>query len=91
MIRQAHQRLLLFLLLLLPSIAAAHPGHYHPDEDDEFAKLRSDYFHLHGYLEIGLVAVALAAMAVFRYHSNLRVKIGAVVAFGASLAMIAAL
>jgi hypothetical protein len=79
------------LLFLAPSIASAHPGHYHPPgEEDEFDQLRADYFHLHGYLELGLIAVAVAAIAVFRFHSNRKVRIAAAIAFGGSIALIAA-
>ena len=88
MIRKKLTRLIAFL----PAIAFAHPGHYHPPgEDDEFDQVRADYLHLHGYLEIGLMAVAVAAIAVFRFHSNRKVRIAAAVAFGGSLALIAAL
>jgi len=85
------RRLLLAFVLLVPSILVAHPGHYHPDEEDEFDQLRADYFHLHGYLEIGLAAVALIAIGVLHFHSNGKVKIGAALAFGGSLALIVAL
>ena len=94
MIRKTLERIRTLLpafLLLAPAIASAHPGHYHPGEEDEFAQLRADYFHLHGYLEVGLAAVALAAIAVLRFHSNRKVRAGAALAFGASLALIAAL
>ena len=85
------QRLLLALALLMPAIAAAHPGHYHPpDEGDEFDQLRADYFHLHGYLEVSLAAVALAAVLLLRFHKNRKVKIGAAIAFTGSLALLVA-
>ena len=93
MIRRTLDRLqgaLLACLLLLPALASAHPGHYHPEEEDEFDQFRADYFHLHGYLEIGLAAVALAAAVLWRFHSSRRVKIAAAIAFGGSLALIAA-
>ena len=80
------------ILVFVPAIAAAHPGHYHPPgEDDEFDQLRADYFHLHGYLEIGLLVLAAAAVAVFRFHSNRKVRIAAAITFGGSLALLAAL
>lgn len=95
MIRQIPDRLLGFIaafLVLAPAIAAAHPGHYHPPgEEDEFDQLRADYFHLHGYVEFGLAAVAVAAVALLRFHSNRKVRIGAAIAFGGSLALIVAL
>lgn len=94
MIRQTLDRLRGFvvaLLVLAPAIAAAHPGHYHPPgEEDEFDQLRADYFHLHGYLEVGLLALAVGAAALFRFHSNRKVRIGAAIVFGGSLAFIAA-
>ena len=91
MICRILDRLLLGLLFFLPAIAAAHPGHYHPGEEDEFDQLRSDYFHLHGYVEIGLAALALTAFVVFHFHSNRRIRIGAALALGSSLILIAAL
>jgi hypothetical protein len=95
MIRQTLERfrnLVVAVLVLAPAIAAAHPGHYHPPgEDDEFDQLRADYFHLHGYLEIGLLVLAAAAVAVFRFHSNRKVRIAAAITFGGSLALLAAL
>ena len=93
MIRRTLDRLqgaLLACLLLFPALAFAHPGHYHPEEEDEFDQFRADYFHLHGYLEIGLAAVALAAAVLWRFHASRRVKIGAAIVFGGSLALIAA-
>jgi len=94
MIRQTLDRsrdLLLALLVFLPALAAAHPGHYHPDEEDEFDALRADYLHLHGYLEIGLALVALTGFCVFRLHSNRKVRLAAAFAAGGSLALLAAL
>jgi hypothetical protein len=91
MIRSRFARLSAAVLGLLPAIAAAHPGHYHPPgEDDEFDQFRADWLHLHGFLEIGLGAVALTALAVMGLHKNRKVRLGAMVAFGGSLALIAA-
>ncbi|QJE96876.1 hypothetical protein [Luteolibacter luteus] len=84
------QRLLFAFVLFVPSILAAHPGHYHPGEEDEFDQLRADYFHLHGYLEIGLAAVALVAIGLLHFHSSRKVKIGAAIAFSSSVALIVA-
>ena len=84
-------KLFLALVLTVPFTAAAHPGHYHPGEEDEFDQLRADYFHLHGYLEVGLAALAVAAVAVLRFHANRTVKIGAAIALGGSLVLIVAL
>ncbi len=79
------------LFAFLPAIALAHPGHYHPPgEEDEFDQLRADYLHLHGPLEIGLAAVALGAVVLFKLNPNRKVRLAAAFAFGGSLALIAA-
>jgi len=76
---------------LLPLLAAAHPGHYHPPgEEDEFDQLRADWFHLHGFTEFFLAATLIGSLLVFRLHKNRNVRIGAIVAFGASLTLLAA-
>jgi len=91
MIRPRFARVSAAALALLPSLAAAHPGHYHPGEEDEFAKLRADWLHLHGFLEVGLAAVAFVALGVMGLHKNRKVRLGAMFAFGSSLALIVAL
>jgi hypothetical protein len=69
----------------------AHPGHYHPPgEEDEFDGLRADWLHLHGWLEISLAIVAVVSLVVFRMNPRRSVRIGAALAFGGSLALIAA-
>ena len=79
------------LLAFLPAVALAHPGHYHPPgEEDEFDQFRAEYFHLHGPLEIGLVAVALGAVVLFKVNPNRKLRLAAACAFSASLALIAA-
>ena len=77
-------------ILAFPSLAMAHPGHFHPGEEDEFDALRANFLHLHGSLEIGLALLALAAVGVFMFNKNRRVRTAAALAFGGSLALIAA-
>lgn len=79
-------------LFALTSLAAtAHPGHYHPPgEEDEFDAFRADWLHLHGWLEITLALTALAAVVVFQTSRRSGIRIGAALAFGGSLALIAA-
>lgn len=78
-------------LAFLPAVAAAHPGHYHPPgEDDEFDQFRADWLHLHGMTEFFLAAVLVGSLLVFRMHKNRKVRIGAIVAFGGSLTLLAA-
>ena len=91
MIRPRFARVSAAALTLLPALAAAHPGHYHPGEEDEFDHLRADWLHLHGCLEVALVGVALSALAVMKLHKNRRIRLGAMFAFGGSLALIAVL
>lgn len=70
--------------------ASAHPGHYHPPgEDDEFDAFRADWLHVHGWFEISLALLAIAAVVVFRMSPRRGVRIGAALAFGGSLALIA--
>lgn len=76
-------------LALVPSIAAAHPGHYHPGEDDEFDSLRANFLHLHGNLEIGLALCALAAVVSFGITTKKPVRVAAAITFCASVALLA--
>jgi hypothetical protein len=87
MIRETLARLVAFL----PALALAHPGHYHPPgEEDEFDQLRADWLHLHGWMEITLAATLVASALLFHFNKNRKVRIGAVIAFGGSLALLAA-
>lgn len=74
--------------LSFPSLLLAHPGHYHPGEGDEFDALRANFLHLHGNLEIGLAAFALASVLVFGISRKRPVRIAAAIAFGGSLALL---
>lgn len=77
-------------LVLLPSLAMAHPGHYHPGEEDEFDAMRANFLHLHGALEICIAVAALAAVAVLKFNKNRSARVTAAIALGGSLAFIAA-
>jgi hypothetical protein len=77
--------------LALNATAFAHPGHYHPGEEDEFDALRANYFHLHGPLEITLALAAVAFAIIFKINKNQRIRMGAAIALGGSLLAIAAL
>ena len=77
-------------LVTLPTLAMAHPGHFHPGEEDEFDALRASFLHLHGAWEISLALAALVAIAIFIVNKNRRIRVGAALAFGGSLALIAA-
>jgi hypothetical protein len=78
------------LFVLTGMAASAHPGHYHPPgEEDEFDAFRADWLHLHGWLEITLALTALAALVVLQTSRRSGIRIGAALAFGGSLALIA--
>jgi hypothetical protein len=83
-------RMAAIVVLSIPSLAMAHPGHFHPGEEDEFDALRANFLHLHGAWEISLALLALAAVAVFQINRNRRIRMAAALAFGGSLALIAA-
>lgn len=77
-------------LCLLPSIALAHPGHYHPPgETDEFDALRANFLHLHGALEISVACLALASVVVFKMNRTRPVRIAAAIVFGGSFTFLA--
>ena len=82
-------RLAMLVLVTLPVVAMAHPGHYHPGEEDEFDAMRANFLHLHGAWEIGLALLALTAVVVFKINKNRRVRMAAAFAIGGSLALLA--
>ena len=66
----------------------AHPGHYHPDETDEFDFLRTSFLHSHGALDYLLAAVVVASLAVALLSGRPNVRIGALAAALGSLALL---
>jgi len=70
-------RLLCWSVCLSPSLLLAHPGHYHPDETDEFDFLRATFFHTHGALELSLVCGVIAAVFVAWVHKTPLVRLSA--------------
>jgi urease accessory protein len=50
-------------LFLLPAIASAHPGHYHPGEEDEFDALTAGFLHPLGGIDHLLLALAVGWLA----------------------------
>lgn len=75
-------------LSLLPALAFAHPGHYHPGEEDEFDAMRASFLHVHGTLEIGLVCVAVAAAIVFMMNRNRPARIAAAITAVGAIAVL---
>ena len=62
---------------LFPTLLLAHPGHYHPDEADEFDFLRATFLHSHGALDYVLAAVAISSIAVACLNGRPVIRIGA--------------
>lgn len=65
------------LCAFIPSLASAHPGHYHPDETDEFDFLRSTIFHSHGALDYLLIGVAVVSIGVALKKTGTPIGFGA--------------
>ncbi len=72
-------RLVFVAILLFPTLLLAHPGHYHPDETDEFDSFRAFFFHSHGVFDIVLMAVAAVAIFVACFNGKPPVRLGAVI------------
>ncbi len=84
-------RILCTLSCLFPSLLIAHPGHYHPDEVDEFDLFRAAVFHPHGALDLVIAAGFLGSIAMVCLHGKSGIRIAAgLVALG-SLALLPAI
>ena len=81
-------RLLGAAACLYPSLLSAHPGHYHPDETDEFDFLRAALFHSHGALDYLLAGLFLSSVAVVCFHGKPAVRVSALVAALGSLCLL---
>jgi hypothetical protein len=85
---RAANRLTAFAVCLLASAIQAHPGHYHPDETDEFDFLRATFFHSHGSLDYVLTAVVVGSVAVAWFSGRPAIRISALGMAAGSLAML---
>jgi len=81
-------RLLGAVIGLAPSLLLAHPGHYHPDETDEFDFLRATFFHSHGAMDYLLAAIAISSLAVSCFHARPAIRLTALVTALGSLALL---
>ena len=79
-------RLLSASLCLLPSVLLAHPGHYHPDETDEFDFLKATFFHSHGALDIIFVGVAVGSLIIALFAGKPALRLGALAVMIGALA-----
>jgi hypothetical protein len=73
---------------LFPALLSAHPGHYHPDETDEFDFLRATFFHSHGKLDYVLAAIVISSIAVVYFNGKAAIRLSAAALALGSLAML---
>ena len=85
---RAFSRWLGALACFTPTLLLAHPGHYHPDETDEFDFLRATLFHSHGAMDYGIVIVAVISLAIVCFHTKPIVRISAIAAALGALALL---
>jgi hypothetical protein len=86
--RQSAARVLSAGVCLCPSLLSAHPGHYHPDETDEFDFLRATFFHSHGAFDYLLAGLVISSVAVACLHGKRGVRISALAAALGSLCLL---
>ena len=84
-------RFVSFIVCFFPSLLLAHPGHYHPDEVDEFDFFRATVFHSHGALDLVIAAVAIGSLAMVCLHGKTAVRIAAALVALATIALLPAL
>ncbi|MES2438718.1 MAG: hypothetical protein V4584_06620 [Verrucomicrobiota bacterium] len=81
-------RVCVAVVCLFPSLLLAHPGHYHPDETDEFDFLRATFLHSHGAMDYLLAVTAIGCIALACLHGKTSVRITAMAAALGSLALL---
>ncbi|MBC8128014.1 MAG: hypothetical protein H8M99_12810 [Gloeobacteraceae cyanobacterium ES-bin-144] len=85
------RRVLAFALCLFPTLLSAHPGHYHPGEEDEFDLLKSTVLHSHGAYDFVLAGLVLGFIAVAFFAKKPAYRIGAFAGGVSSLILISVL
>lgn len=81
-------RVILALLIVFSSLLFAHPGHYHPDETDEFDFFQATFFHSHGVVDFLLLGVFFINIAVSLLHSKPKAKLCTLVVALCSMGLI---
>jgi hypothetical protein len=66
------------LLGLWPTLLLAHPGHYHPEETDEFDFFKATFFHSHGALDLVLAVVFLASLAGYFFGGKPVIRLASI-------------
>lgn len=82
------QRLILIALYFPLALLHAHPGHYHPDEVDEFDFFRATFFHSHGMVDWVLLGIVTASVGVALSNNRRTVKTAAIAAGLSALALL---
>ncbi len=72
----------------LPSLLMAHPGHFHPDETDEFDFLKVTFFHTHGAFEYVMTALVIVSITLTCLNPKPKVQLAALALAFASLGML---
>jgi hypothetical protein len=81
-------RLMGFITCFCPSVLLAHPGHFHPDETDEFDFFRATLMHSHGTLDFFLIGLAVASLAAVVIHSRPAFRVSALAVGLAALSLL---
>jgi len=81
-------RAFLTLLFSFPTVLLAHPGHYHPDETDEFDFFQATFFHSHGVFDLLLLAVFFINTVVLFMHAQPKIRLCALLLALCSLGLI---
>ena len=61
-------------LVLFPLSLAAHPGHHHPDETDEFDAVSAYFLHSHGALDYAIAGLGLLTLLTAVLHHRWAVR-----------------
>ena len=86
--RRAATRLICTGVCWVPSLLMAHPGHYHPDETDEFDFFRGTFFHTHGALEYVVAGMVVLNIALACLNPKPVVRLGALAMALGSLSLL---
>ena len=81
-------RIFCSLVCFFPALLLAHPGHYHPDDTDEFDFFRATFLHSHGALDYLIGAIIVSSLAVVCLHGKIKVRIAAMIVALGSLALL---
>lgn len=75
LLQHASARVLALTVAFFPMLVQAHPGHYHPEETDEFDFFKATFFHSHGMVDYLVAAVFLLSIACLIFSGKRSVKL----------------